>query len=131
MGKGIHGGFRYTVGRGNNMLVDNLADVTRRFPLSTDGLFGKRGKGSRVIETDTPIGTAYEFFNRLVKGYDIIIPIPYKDGSRKGCVARMKDGSAVTLRRRSTSDGSPVVDINIESPGRVKKQKIHFVRKGE
>ena len=45
-------------------------------------------------------------------------------------ITRMADGSVVTMRRVSHSDGTPVVDINIKpskDSGGVKGQKIHFV----
>ncbi len=129
MGKGIHGNFRYTVGHGDHTIADNLPDVEKRFPLSPSGMFGKKGHGARVIETKSPVGTAYELFNRLVEGYDKIEPIQYKDGKRKGCKAYMNDGSVITFRKRSTSDGSPAVDIKIETQGRVKSHKVHFVKK--
>lgn len=130
MGKGIHGGFKNTEGRGvKKTISDNLASVTQKYPLTVDGLFGKAGHRARIIESNAPVTTAYDFFNRLTDGYDMIKPIPYPDGSQKGCVAYMKDGAIVTVRKKSTSDGSPAVDINIKSPGRVKTQKIHFTKK--
>lgn len=129
MGKSIHGGFRNTMGRGNkHSLNDNLADVTRRFPLVPCGKFGEQGRGARIIRSSAPIGTAYEFFNRITAGYVKIMTIPYRDGGKKGCVATLKDGTKITFRKKSASDGSPAVDINIVSPGRVKPRKIHFVR---
>ena len=129
MGKGIHGGFKNTEGRGSlHTLTDNLPSVTSRFPLAPCGKFGTQGKSARIIKTSTPVGTAYEFFNRISSGYAKIIEIPYKDGTKKGCVAVLKDGTKITLRKKSSSDGSPAVDINITSPGRVKPHKIHFVK---
>ena len=131
MGKQPLGRFRYSVGSGDHTIADNLADVTKHFPLTKDGLFGKQGRNARNIESNAPISTAYEFFNRLVRGYAKIHPIFYKDGSKKGCWVEMTDGARITFRKLSTSDGSPAVDIRIESPGRVKTQKIHFVKKGQ
>ena len=129
MGKGIHGGFKNTQGRGLlHTLTDNLPSVTSRFPLAPCGKFGEQGKRARIIKSPKPVGTAYEFFNRISSGYAKIIEIPYKDGSKKGCVAVLKDGTKITLRKKSSSDGSPAVDINITSPGRVKPHKIHFVK---
>ncbi len=130
MGKSIHGGFQNTMGHGPfRSLNDNLADVTRRFPLAPCGMFGERGNGdARIIKSKAPVGTAYEFFNRITSGYVKISEIPYKDGSKKGCVATLKDGTRITMRKKSSSDGSPAVDINIVSPGRVKSHKIHFVK---
>lgn len=128
MGKSIHGGFKNTLGRGeHHSLNDNLPNVTRRFPLAPCGMFGEPGKRARLIKSSSPVGTAYEFFNRLSAGYVKIEVIPCK-GGKKGCYATLKDGTVITVRKRSTSDGSPAVDIHISSPGRVKSHKIHFVK---
>ena len=58
---------------------------------------------------------------------------PHPNG--KGYRVSMKDGSIITYREVSSSDGSPAVDINITSSsddtGGVRTQKIHFVRKKE
>lgn len=130
MGKSLNGNFKNTQGRGVlHSLNDNLPNVTRRFPLAPCGKFGEPGKGARIIKSSSPVGTAYEFFNRISAGYDTIKSIPYRDGTKKGCVARLKDGTTITLRKKSSSDGSPAVDINITAPGRVKPHKIHFVKK--
>jgi hypothetical protein len=42
----------------------------------------------------------------------------------------MADGTIITWRKISSSDGSPVIEINISGSthsGGLKKQKIHFV----
>lgn len=44
----------------------------------------------------------------------------------------MSDGTVITMREVSSSDGSPAVDINISrgsGSGSIKGQKIHFVQK--
>ncbi len=49
----------------------------------------------------------------------------------KGVYTKMKDGSILSYRQISTSDGSPAVEINIRGStdhGTVKYQKIHFVK---
>ena len=46
-------------------------------------------------------------------------------------VLAMADGTVITMRKVSHSDGTPVVDINIKPSthtGGVKGQKIHFVQ---
>ena len=51
----------------------------------------------------------------------------------KGYVTKMKDGTILSYRETSSSDGSPAVEINIKQSdehGDIKYQKIHFV-KGE
>lgn len=44
-------------------------------------------------------------------------------------ITRMADGTVITMREVSHSDGTPVVDINIKRSnhtGDIKTQKIHF-----
>ena len=48
----------------------------------------------------------------------------------KGYVAKLRDGTTITYRKTSTSDGTPVVELTIKGLKRVKDQKIHFI-KGE
>lgn len=51
----------------------------------------------------------------------------------KGKVTKMRDGSIISYRPISSSDGSPAIDINIRksrNSGGIKQQKIHFVKKG-
>ncbi|MCF0106641.1 MAG: hypothetical protein HUJ53_07765 [Holdemanella sp.] len=59
----------------------------------------------------------------------------YKGDSSSTTVRHSEsDGTIITYREVSSSDGSPAVDINIkkstDSSG-VKSQKIHFVKKKE
>ena len=49
----------------------------------------------------------------------------------KGVYTKMKDGSILSYREVSSSDGSPAVEINIKQStdhGDIKYQKIHFVK---
>ena len=51
-------------------------------------------------------------------------------GKEKMKITRMADGTVITYRETSTSDGTPVVEINIDNSGNcggVKSQKIHFI----
>ena len=44
-------------------------------------------------------------------------------------ITQMSDGSVITWRKISSSDGTPVVEINISNSshtGGIKQQKIHF-----
>ena len=46
----------------------------------------------------------------------------------------MSDGSRISFRKKSTSDGTPVVEINITKSthtGGVKYQKIHFIKEDD
>lgn len=49
-------------------------------------------------------------------------------------ITRIADGTVITMRTHSHSDGTPAVDINIKSSTHtdgVKGQKIHFVQDGK
>ena len=49
----------------------------------------------------------------------------------KGYQTALKDGTIISFRAISSSDGTPVVEINIRKSnthGDVKRQKIHFVK---
>lgn len=48
----------------------------------------------------------------------------------RGIVSKLEDGTVISFRKISTSDGTPVVEINIrqsKSILQIKGQKIHFV----
>ena len=66
--------------------------------------------------------------------YDIIIESDIynkKTGEVIGQKTKLADGSIISWRDVSSSDGTPAVEINIEqstSNGGVKQQKIHFVK---
>jgi hypothetical protein len=93
-----------------------------------NGYFGKNdGKSNnkvRTITTNNPEDTAREFFNRIsYGGIDVS-----KDGVT---MTQTHDGSIITFRLKTSSDGSPAVDINIEystHAAGIKRQKIHFAK---
>ena len=128
MGKGSHGGFGGTAGGTSapHTFADNLAPLERKYPLSPSGYFGTKGQGRsfvRHISSGNPIATANDFYKIATK--DFVSEQKYGD---KVKVAKMRDGTTVSIREVSSSDGSPAVEIKISSPGRVKDQKIHFVK---
>lgn len=96
-----------------------------------NGYFGKNdGKSNnkvRTIITNTPVDTAKEFFNRISYGG---VNISKNDV----LMTKMHDGTIITFRLKTSSKGSPAVDINIEqsiqSAG-IKRQKIHFAKQME
>ncbi len=114
--------------RGGNKLVDNIADLTSRFPVTSKGYFGRPGQGrkhTRNIESDNPARTAAEFAGIASRGQVSAIPI-----EGKGMTYRMRDGSVVTHRYVSSSkDGSPAVELKVKNLSGIKSQKIHFVKK--
>lgn len=78
-----------------------------------------------VIETMRQEGLSY---SETARRFDVCNH--HRNG--KGFRVSMKDGSIITYREVSSSDGSPAVDIHIMSSsddtGGVRTQKIHFVR---
>lgn len=106
---------------------DNLAALKNDYPLNSSGYFGTKGKGrskTRNIEASNPLKAAWDFahlasFNPM-KTVTIV---------GKGLRWTMRDGSVVSLRYYSSSDGSPAVELNVHNVPGVKSQKIHFVKK--
>lgn len=98
------------------------------------GYFGTQGNNNnnsvRHIASDDPITTAKKFYDTAAHG-GIEQPIYSKDGSEKGFKCDMADGTVITWRNISNSDGTPAVDINIQRSNdaeELKQQKIHFIR---
>ena len=113
-------------------ISENLKALVEAFPYF-DGYFGKKGDSSssqvRNIASNDPLGMAKSFYDLAAYG-------GYEEelGSGKWKTT-MEDGTVFTMREVSgSSDNSPAVDINVlrsTNNGGVKKQKIHFVLKGE
>ncbi len=115
-------------------ISENLPAMKEKYSYK-DGYFGEKGKSKknnkvRNIKSDDPLKTAREFYDTLAHGGKES-PIFESDGTKNGMKTVLADGSVVTWRNVSHSDGSPAVDINIEyssdSSG-IKQQKIHFVK---
>lgn len=111
-------------------LSDNAQSLKDAYGIR-EGYFGTRSNNgnSRVrnIESDDPLDEAQRFYEKASYGG---IEEQIEEGK---WMASMKDGTILTIRITSSSDGSPAVDINIkksvEETG-IKGQKIHFVKKG-
>ncbi len=123
MGRGFKGdtGHHHTIS-------ENLPSLTSHFSFH-NGYFGEKGEGThfvRVIKSDDPVSTAKDFYNKIAYG-----GLEYKMSNGKGVFTKMRDGSILSFREVSSSDGSPAVDINISKSndhGGIKQQKIHFVK---
>jgi hypothetical protein len=126
MSKFSHGGFPGTPG-GNSgrTFTDNLPDLVKEFPLD-HGHFGKPSDKTnsiaRIIESPDPIATAERFFRLAAEGGTMRTDKPNIK------VAELKDGSFITFRVVSSSDGTPAVDLNLTPPTYVKTRKIHFTK---
>lgn len=96
--------------------------------VGTVGCFGTKGKSrrSRVrnIASDNPGHTAAEFAYLAAANPSVTRPI-----SGKGFVWMMRDGGIVTYRWTSSSDGTPVVELECKGISGIVNQKIHFIPK--
>ncbi len=109
---------------GQNVLITSSSYVYK------NGYFGEKspstGNRTRNIASQDNIAAAQDFYEKITYGG---IERSYKNGSMK--IANMADGSVVTWRLSSFSDGTPVVEINIllsTGSGGIKQQKIHFIK---
>lgn len=116
---------------GAGTLKENLLDAMAIVPLQKSGYFAEKSPRKtsssqvRIHESASPLKDAYEFQARLTRGF-----VSYERIEGKGHVCKMRDGTRISFRATSSSDGSPVVEIRISGLKRVKDQKIHFVQKG-
>ena len=106
----------------------NILPTASKYPYR-NGRFGENspstGNKTRNIASADPLGTAKDFYDRIAYGGKETI---YDGGDRR--ITQMADGTIISWRKISSSDGSPVVEINISRSshtGGLKKQKIHFV----
>ncbi len=115
-------------------ISENLPSLKSKYDYK-DGYFGTKGDSStnsrvRHIASEDPVQTAKEFYDRATYG-GIETPIYDKNSNVIGQKTNLEDGSVITWRNVSSSDGTPAVDINIEkssNSGGIKQQKIHFVK---
>lgn len=134
MGVQYHGGVTSF-----HSLGDNLGKTRKKYPIDSNGYFGQSGQGrshTRNIESENPLETARDFFDNIAEGGKKEPIMDKKTGEQKGIKVTMKDGSVITYRETSASDGSPAVSINITASNnsslntQLQNQKIHFVKRG-
>lgn len=124
MGTEYKGGTKTYHSVGQNIMI-----ASSSFPYK-NGYFGSSspstGSKTRNIKSDNPQATAKTFYNKIALGG---IEKSYNNG--KVHVTKMADGTQITFRETSNSDGTPVCDINIKHSshtGGIKQQKIHFIK---
>lgn len=122
MGTSYKGNAKYFRSIGQNVMV--IASVYTY----KQGFFGENsihgGNRTRNIFSADNLKTASDFYNKIAYGGK---EQRVNDNMR---ITRMADGTVITMRKVSHSDGTPVVDINIRNSTHtdgVKDQKIHFV----
>lgn len=126
MGTYYKGDATYYRSIGQNVLI-----ASNRYDYSS-GYFGQNSKHgrkhTRIIVAPDNLAAANDFYCKIAFGGKEQI---VDDNMR---ITRMADGSIITMRKTSHSDGTPVVEINISPSthsGGVKGQKIHFVQEGD
>lgn len=112
----------------HHSITENLSSLKSDYKYQ-NGYFGDPGQGRsfvRNIKCSDPAKSSKDFYNKAARG-----GIEKQMSNGKGVYTKMKDGSILSYREVSTSDGSPAVEINIKQSndhGEIKYQKIHFVK---
>ena len=122
-------GHGYKNGTGHyHSITENLPSLSSEYDCN-NGYFGEKGQGRksvRNISSDNTMKTAKDFYDRASRG-----GIEHQMDNGKGVYTKMRDGTIISYREVSSSDGSPAVEINIHysnNHGEIKTQKIHFVK---
>ena len=124
MGTGYKGGAKYYRSVGQNILITSTKYEYKngRFGVSSPST----GNKTRNISSADPLSTAKDFYDKIAFGG---IEKIYNNGNLR--ITYMADGTIISTRTISRSDGTPVVEINISGSthtGGLKAQKIHFDR---
>lgn len=120
---------RYKGGTVNYRSIGQNILITSGSYKYSNGYFGDKspstGNRTRNIASSDNVASAIDFYNKIaLGGKEKILSNNLK-------VTNMSDGTRISFRLKSTSDGTPVVEINITKSthyGGVKYQKIHFIR---
>lgn len=129
---GAHGGGGFSSAPGSfQVLKGNIDALAKKYPLDSKNRFGtKVSDKTSEIHTDTPLGTAEEFWNALSKGATVR-DIQTKNGPGK--IAEFSDKSHVVWRPVTTSstktgDDHPAVELDVRTSGHgfPPRYKIHF-----
>lgn len=128
-------GIRYKGGSSSYRSIgENLGNAIREEGIPYhDGYFGSAGHGNNVREVyvDDVYRKAKEFYGKIA--YGGIEDIDFtRDKNNIMFQTKMRDGTIITYREVTSSNGSPAVQISVrqsnDSHG-LKNQKIHFVKK--
>ena len=100
----------------------NAQKMAKKYPLTAEGYFGAKGKGSaRVIVSNDQNQDAKCFYAMISKGGK---EKPLLNGH--GMQKKMKYGGTVVYRGKTSTLNSPAVSLG-KMKGKIKNQKIHFI----
>ena len=121
---GYKAGGRRSYSRPRRRTVDfNANKMKKTYPLTSGGYFGRKGKGaSRVIHSSNCIKESKKFFSNIARGGR------KKDISSNVLQRIMADGGVVVYREKTSTPESPAINLG-KMIGKVRNQKIHFVKK--
>lgn len=126
MGGGTGGNFGNTRGsreRKQSSVVDNAKSMKKDYKLTPKGYFGEKGKNCRIIKTENPLKTAADFYEKISHG-----GVQKLLSNGKGIQTIFEDGSRIVYRIKTSTPGSPAIDISISIFKGIAKQKIHFIK---
>ena len=113
---------------GYRSISQNIPRTSVKYKYS-EGRFGDSsphtGNHTRNISSSDPLSTAKDFYDLISYGGKEII---YSNNLK---VTSMSDGTKISMREVSSSDGTPVVEVNIKysnDTSGIKNQKIHFIK---
>lgn len=133
MGSGYYGGYHNTYGANEEVpanssnIDDNALELAQQFHLTPGGYFGGkgRGKGVRIISSANPIATAESCYRILGKGG--VERVAHNHKGQEVRMTRLGDGTLVTYRQITSSQGSPAIEIRLSGgTHKIHQQKIHF-----
>lgn len=122
MGTSYKGDTKYFRSIGQNVMVTASAYNYKQGFFGENSIHGSNR--TRNIFSENNLKTARDFYDKIACGGK---EQRVNDNMK---ITRMADGTVITIRKVSHSDGTPVVDINIRNSmhtGGIKDQKIHFV----
>ena len=101
----------------------NAHKMRRKYPTTKGGYFGVAGDNKRVIYSNNQYKEAKQFYSKAGRGGKEKL-LPNAHGVKK----IMKDGGVVSYRQKTSTPDSPAVDFG-KMKGKVKNQRIHFIKK--
>lgn len=123
MGSGISGLYSGTSGAFRESSVQsNAKAMSSVYKITTHGYFGTKGKNCRIISSNDPVGTSVDFYRKLGRGGKT-----ESLANGRGTKTILGDGTVIVHRIKTSTPGSPAVEITVSGSSTIKNQKIHFI----